>query len=59
MSLDSSQQVIGENKETQHRRQLVSVPAMALEDRDFFFRCALVGEKELNEFDRYVQSIVT
>jgi len=32
---------------------------MGLADRDFFSRCALVGEKEPNESDRYVQSIVT
>ena len=58
MSLDSSQQVIGEHKKTQHRRQLVTVPAMVLADRDFFFRCAVVSEKEPNEPDRYVQSVV-
>jgi len=52
MSLDSSQHAIGENEETQHRRQLVTVRAMVLADRDFFSRCAVVGEKEPNEPDR-------
>src|SRR5712691_6058712 len=33
MSLDSSQQVIGENEKTQHRRQLVTVRAIVLADR--------------------------
>src|SRR5439155_1680501 len=53
-SLDSSQQVIGENKETQHRRQLVTVRSVVLADRDFFSSCAMVGEKEPNKPDRYV-----
>jgi hypothetical protein len=52
MSLDSSQHAIGENEETQHRRQLVTVRAMVLADRNFFSRCAVVGEKEPNEPDR-------
>jgi len=58
MSLDSSQQVIGENEGTQHRRQLVTVRVMVLADRDFFSRCAAVGEKEPNEANRYVQSVM-
>ena len=58
MSLDSSQQVIDENEETQHRRQLVTVRAIVLADRGFFSCCAVVGEKEPNEPDRYVQSVV-
>src|SRR5882672_1830530 len=57
-SLDSSQQVIGENKETQHRRQLVTVRSVVLADRDFFSCWAVVGEKEPNKPDRYVQSVV-
>jgi len=57
MPLDSSQQLIGENEETQHRRQLVTVRMMVLADRDSFSRCA-VGEKEPNKPDRYVQSVV-
>jgi hypothetical protein len=58
MSLDSSQYVISENKETQHGRQLVTERAIVLADRDFFSRCAVVGEKEPNEADRYVQSVM-
>jgi hypothetical protein len=57
MPLDSSQQVIGENEETQHR-QLVTVQMIVLADRDSFSRCAVVGEKETNKPDRYVQSVV-
>src|SRR5260370_41947348 len=57
-SLDSSQQVIGENKETQHRRQLVTVRSVVLADRDSFSCCAIVGEKEPNKPDRYVWSVV-
>src|SRR5438094_2056973 len=53
-SLGSSQQVIGENKETQHRRQLVTVRSVVLADRDFFSSCAMVGEKEPNKPDRHV-----
>jgi hypothetical protein len=44
-SLDTFQQVIGENKETQYRRQLVTVRSFVLADRDFFSSCAIVGEK--------------
>src|SRR4029077_21122677 len=51
--LDSSQQVIGENKETQHRRQLVNVRSVVLLDRDLFSCRAVVGEKEPNNPDRY------
>jgi hypothetical protein len=58
MSLDSSQQVIGENEETQQRRQLVTERAIVLADRDFFSCRAVVGEKEPHESDRYVQSVV-
>jgi hypothetical protein len=58
MSLDSSRRVTGENEETQHRRQLVTVRAIVLADRDFFSRYAIVGEKEPNEPDRYAQSVM-
>jgi hypothetical protein len=58
MPLDSSQQAIGENEETQHRRQLVNVQMIVLADRDCFSRCAVVDEKEPNKPDRYVQSVV-
>jgi hypothetical protein len=53
-SLDSSQQVIGENKKTQHRRQLITVRSLVLADRHFFSCCDVVGEKELNKPDRYI-----
>jgi hypothetical protein len=53
-----SQEVIGENEETQHRRQLVTVRAIVLADRDFVSRFAVVGEKEPDESDRDVQSVV-
>src|SRR5260370_21438543 len=52
-SLDSFQQVIGENKETQHRRQLVTVRSVVLADRDFFSSRAVVSEKTPNKHDRY------
>ena len=42
----SSQQVIGENKKTQHRRQLVTVRSVVLMDRDFFSCGTVAGEKE-------------
>ena len=58
MPLDSSQKVIGENEETQHRRQLVTVRMIVLADCDSFSRCAVFGEKEPNKPDRYVQSVV-
>jgi len=57
MSLDSSQQVIGENEKTRHRRQLVTVRAIVLADRGFFSCCAIVSEKEPNEPDRYVRAL--
>lgn len=59
MPLDSSQQSIAENKETQHCRELVTVRMIVLADRDSFSRCAIVDEKEPNKPDRYVQSVVT
>src|SRR6266849_4686870 len=42
MPLDSSQQAIGENKETQHCRELVSVRMIVLADRDSFSSSAVV-----------------
>jgi hypothetical protein len=58
MSVDPSQQVVGENEETQHRCQLVTVRAIVLADRDFVLCCAVVCEKEPSKPDRDVQSIV-
>jgi hypothetical protein len=57
MSVDPSQQVVGENEETQHRCQLVTVRALVLADRDFVLCCAVVGEKEPSKPDRHVQTL--
>ena len=58
MSLDMSQQAINEDKETEHSRQWVEVGAI-LADPDFFFRRgAVVGERQPNEPDHDVQSVV-
>src|SRR5690349_23788250 len=57
-SLDSSQQVVGENEETQHRCQLVTVRAIVLADSHFFSGGGIVDEEEPNESDRDVHSVV-
>jgi hypothetical protein len=58
LPLNPSQQVLHENEETQHRRQLVTVRAMVLADREFFSCRAVVGEKEPNDPDSYVQRVM-
>ena len=57
-SLDSPQHVIRENDKAHQRRELVTIPTMPLADRDFFFRCAVIGEREPDESHGYVQDVV-
>ena len=57
-SLDSPQHVIRENGKAHQRRQLVTVPTMPLTDRDFFFRYAVISEREPDESHDYVQDVV-
>ena len=48
-SLDSPQHVIRENGKAHQRRELVTVPTMPLTDRDFFFRYAVISQREPDE----------
>ena len=57
-SLDSPQHVIRENDKAHQRRDLVTIRTMPLADRDFFFRCAVIGEREPDESHGYVQDVV-
>ena len=58
MAVDPPQQVVGENEETQHPCQLVTVRAIVLADRDFVLCCAVVGEKSQANPTVMLQSIV-
>ena len=40
------------------RRESVTIPTMPLADRDFFFRCAVIDEREPDESHGYVQDVV-
>src|SRR5262249_15973482 len=57
-SLDSPQHVIRENAKAHQRRELVTVPTMPLEDRDFFFSCAVISERKPDESHDDVQDVV-
>jgi hypothetical protein len=59
MFLDVSQQVINEDKKTEHSRERVKVRAI-LADREFFFRRgAVVGKIQSNKPDHDVQNVVS
>src|SRR5262245_24189176 len=47
-------------KMTKHTsaRELPTIPTMPLPDRDFFFRCAVIGQREPDESHGYVQDVV-
>ena len=57
-SLDSPQHVTRENDKAHQRGELVTIRTMPLADRDFFFRCAVIGEREPDESHDYVQDVV-
>src|SRR5215813_8002338 len=54
-SLESPQHVIREKEKASQRRQLVTIPAMLLADRDF--GCAVVSERKPDESDGQVQNV--
>ena len=57
-SLDSPEQVIGENEKTKQSRHLIRVRSIAFADRDFLVCFAVVREREPNEPHDNVHSVV-